>query len=162
MQEIKNTFHEEVISWEAPEYFQHEKGWKWYLIAAILIVLLVIYGIFTNNLTLAIALVLASAVYMMVHAQAPQHVNVIVSRTGIKVGQREYPYQNIKFFWIIYSPHKIKTLNLETNSRYLPDISIQLGDQDPAQLRTFLLMHIREKEGKEENFVDLIMHILKL
>jgi hypothetical protein len=162
MEETNNTFHDDVISWEAPEYLQHEKGWKWYLGAAIVIALLVIYGMFTNNLTLAIALVLASAVYLMVHAQTPKHVQVIVSKTGIKVGQREYPYQNIKYFWIIYEPHKIKTLNLETNSKYLPDISIQLGEQNPAELRTFLLMHIREREGKEESFVDTILRTLKL
>lgn len=162
MEENQNTYNNHEISWEAPEYIQHEKGWKWFLIAGIIIILFAVYGALTDNWTLSIALVLAAAVYVMVHGQTPKHIEIIVSKTGIKVGEREYPYQNIKYFWIIYEPNKTRTLNLESNSKFLPDIAIQLGDQDPAELRTFLLMHVREKEGKEETGIDALLRILKL
>ncbi len=162
MEEKENSFDKHIIGWTAPEYIQHEKGLKWFIAAGIIILILVVYGILADNWTLSIALVLAAAVYVMVHGQTPGDVKVVVSKTGIKVGEREYPYQNIKYFWIIYKPPKVKTLNLQTNSKFLPDITIQLGDQDPAELRTFLLMHIREREGKEETLVDSFLRILKL
>jgi len=162
MEKTQNTFHDHIISWEAPEYVQHEKGWKWFLLAGIAMLLLVVYGALTANWTLVVALVLAAAVYVWTHGQTPKHVEIIVSKTGIKVGEKEYSYQNIKNFWIIYRPGHIKTLNLASNSKVLPDISIQLGDQDPAELRTFLCAHIRELEGREETTIEAFIRIFKL
>lgn len=150
------------IRWEAPEYVQHEKGWKWFLAAGIADFLLCIYAIATSNWTLLIALILLSAVYVWQHGNMPKHIEVIVSAKGIKVGDKEYPYQNIKSFWIIYKPPMVKTLNLRSNSRVLPDIAIQLGEQDPVELREYLCSQIREEEGKEESAVDALIRVFKL
>ncbi|MBD3156295.1 hypothetical protein GF369_00545 [Candidatus Peregrinibacteria bacterium] len=154
--------HDTVIRWEAPEYVQHDKGWKWFLGAGIVDFLLCVYAVATNNWTLLIALVLLSSVYIWQHGSVPKNIEINVSRTGIKVGEKEYPYQQIKSFWIIYKPPMVKTLNLRSNSRILPDIAIQLGDQDPAQLRTYLCSQIREEEGKEESTVEALIRIFKL
>lgn len=154
--------HNAVIRWEAPEYVQHDKGWKWFLGAGIVVLLLCVYAVATSNWTLLIALVLLSSVYIWQHGSVPKNIEVIVSKTGIKVGEKEYLYQHIQSFWIIYKPPMVKTLNLRSNSRILPDISIQLGDQDPAQLRAYLCSQIQEEEGKEESTVDALIRIFKL
>ncbi len=130
--EKQNSFHKDIISWEAPEYIQHEKGWKWFILAGLAVVLFGIYSVITSNWTLLIALVVLAALYFWQHWNIPKHVKIIVSSTGIKVGDTEYPYQNIKTFWIFYKPPHLKTLNLQSNSRFLPDIAVQLGDQDPG------------------------------
>jgi len=157
-----NSFHNEVIRWDAPEYVQHEKGWKWFLAAGLADLAFCVYAVTTQNWTLFVALILVSAMYVWQHGNTPKHVEVMVSHTGIKVGEKEYPYQNIKTFWIIYKPPHVKTLNLRSNSKILPDITIQLGDQNPAELRTYLCSQIREEEGKEESGVDAFIRIFKL
>lgn len=158
----KNSFHNDVIRWEAPEYVQHEKGWKWFLAATIADLAFCMYAIATKNWTLLIALILITALYVWQHGNVPRHVEVIVSHTGIKVGDKEYPYQNIKSFWIIYRPPHVKTLNIRSNSSILPDITIQLGNQDPANLRAYLCSQIREEEGREESMLDALIRIFKL
>lgn len=157
-----NSFHNDVIKWEAPEYVQHEKGWKWFFAAGIVDLGFCVYAGITQNWTLLVALVLLSAMYVWQHGNVPKHVEIKVSHTGIKVGNKEYPYQNIKSFWLIYKPPRVKTLNIRSNSRLLPDITIQLGDQNPASLRTYLCSQIREEEGKEETGVDSLIRIFKL
>ena len=109
-----------------------------------------------------VAIVLLTAMYVWQHGNVPRHIKIIVSRAGIKVGNKEYPYQNIKSFWIIYKPPHVKTLNIRANSKILPDVSIQLGDQDPVELRTYLCSQIREEEGREETGVDALIRIFKL
>ncbi len=151
-----------VIQWEAPAYVQHDKDWKWFIGAGIVDFLLCVYAIFIGNWTLLIALVLLSSVYVWQHGNVPRNIEIVISKTGINVGGKEYSYQNIKSFWIIYKPPMVKTLNLRSNSRFLPDIAIQLGEQDPAQLRAYLCSQIREEEGKEESTVDAIIRIFKL
>lgn len=161
-EESKNPFDKAIISWESPEYIQHEKGVAWYLIAIASALILCAYAIFTGNWTLVVALIVLAAVYYRIHGYPPKNVKVKISRVGIKINSKEYPYQNIDSFWIIYNPPSIKTLNLKSNSRLLPDIAIQLGDQDPSKLREYLVSQIREREGREELFIDSLIRILKL
>jgi hypothetical protein len=158
----ENHFHKEIISWEAPEYIQHEKGWKWFFIAGFSVIALMISSLLVGNWTLALALIALSVVYVWQHFFTPKHVKIIISGTGIKVGDKEYPYQNIDSFWIIYKPPHVKTLNLRSKSRFLPDISIQLNDQDPSEVREYLCSQIPELEGKEESFTDIIIRLCKL
>ena len=160
--EPDTPFDESVIEWTAPEYIQHEKGIVWYLFAAVGLVLLCVYAIFTANWTLLVALVVIAGVYYWMHGFNPKNINVKISRVGIQVNDKRYPYQNIDSFWIIYKPPHIKTLNLKSNSRFLPDITIQLNDQDPSEVREYLASQIREQEGKEETFVDSLIRTLKL
>lgn len=162
IEESKNPFDEAIISWESPEYIQHEKGVIWYLAAIACALILCVYAIFTANWTLVLALIVLAAVYYRIHGFPPQNVKVKISKTGIKINSKEYPYQNIDSFWIIYNPPSTKTLNLKSNSRLLPDIAIQLGDQDPSELRAYLVSQIREREGREELFIDSLIRILKL
>lgn len=162
MNEEKNAFHDHVISWEAPEYVKHEKTLLWFIIAAIMAILLIIYAAIVSNWTMIIAIVVVSAIYVWMHGQAPRHVKIMISKTGIKFGDKEIPYQNIARFWIIYNPPHVKTLNIKSNSRFYPDLAIELGDQDPAELRTFLCAHVREEEGKVEHFSDTLVRIFKL
>ncbi len=158
----ETLFDKAIISWEAPEYIQHEKDWKWFVAAGIACAGLMIYAIFVENWTLVVALVVLAAVYVWQHFLVPRHVKVIISNVGIKIGDKEYPYQNIKSFWIIYRPKHVTTLNLRSNSRLLPDISIDLNGQNPTEIREYLCSQIHEEEGKEESFTDLFIRITKL
>lgn len=158
----KNAFEKAVISWEAPEYIQHEKGWKWFLAAGMAIILFSVWSVLAGNWTLVIALVVLASVYYWQHFSKPEHVKVIISRAGIKVKNKEFPFQNIESFWIIYRPPHVKTLNIRSNSKFLPDVTIQLGNQDPGELREYLASQIRELEGKEETFIESLIRIFKL
>lgn len=157
-----NTFHDHIIEWEAPEFIQHEKGWRWFLVAGLIALGFMIYAVLSGNWTFALVILVIVAIYYYEHGRTPQHIQVLVSRTGIKIGDKEYTYQNIKSFWIIYKPGQVKTLNLRSNSRLLSDVSIDLDGQDPAELRTFLCAHVKEEEGKEETFTESLIRILKL
>lgn len=162
MTEKQNTFNDHVLSWEAPEYVQHEKSLLWFFVAAVFAVALIVYGAFIGNWTMIIAIIVVAAIYIWLHGQTPQHVKIKVSKTGIKFGEKEILYQNIANFWIIYHPGHLETLNIKSNSRIYPDLSIELGDQDPAELRTFLCAHVREHEGKVEHFSDTLIRLFKL
>jgi len=159
---FNNDYNNAVIKWEAPDYISHEKGWQWFFIAGVLVVILCIYAIIADNWTLLIALIVLSSVYVWQHFQMPKTVKIIISKAGIKVGYKEFPYQSIKAFWVIYRPPYVKTLNLKFNAKLMQDISIHLEDQNPGDLREYLCSQIREIEGKEETFTDALIRIFKL
>ena len=161
-QNFTNDFNNAVIDWEAPDYIPHQKGWQWFFVAGACVVLLCVYAIITDNWTLLLAMLVLSAIYVWQHFQTPKNVKIIISKAGIKVGNKEFPYQNIRAFWVIYQPPFVKTLNIRFNAKLMSDISIHLEDQNPGNLREYLCSQIREIEGKEETFTDILIRIFKL
>lgn len=155
--------HERVVfSWTAPEYIQHQKGPRWYVGAAVLLLLLLGWGFYSGNWTMVVALIVFAVVYQYLHAyHPPKETHIKISELGISVGDMFYAFSHIQAFWIIYQ-HGLKTLNVRVSKNLFSDIIIQLGEQDPVEVRQYLVGQIPEWEGKEEKLSDLILRLLKL
>ncbi len=151
-----------VIRWEAPEYIQQEKNRKWYLIAGIVVLTVALMAAFTDNITLALAVLVFAGVYYYLQTQhPPRNITIRITEMGIYAGDMYFPYQSIKAFWII-NEHGIKTLNLRVLNRYHSDVVIQFDGQDPAQVRNYLIGRIPEWEGKHVTATDIFLRLLKL
>ncbi len=160
-QKKKNDDHE-VLSWEALEYIQHPKGSRWYITAAIVIVVTLLFALVTGNWSMALAVLAFAGVYQYIHTHhPPERTRIRISHMGISVGEMFFPFSHIQAFWIIYA-HGIKTLNLRVARRFFSDVVIQLEDQDPVELRQYLVGQIPEWEGKSERLGDIILRLLKL
>jgi hypothetical protein len=158
-----NAYDQAVLSWEAPEFIQHEKSWLWFIFAGIVLVGFCAYAIYTDNWTLLIALIVLALLYMWQHfSTKPKMCEIVISRIGIKAGNKEYPYHEIKAFWILYNPPTIKQLHLRFNTGLKPDVILQLGEQEPGELREYLCSQIREVEGMQESMTDHLIRIFKL
>ena len=152
-----------VFSWTAQEYIQHPKSKFWYTAAAIIIASVIVINAFTNNFTMALAVLVLAGVYQYTHSHhPPREIKITVSRMGIKVGKMIFPFSHIQLFWIIHLPPHINTLNLRVKDHFFSDVIIQLNDQDPAELREYLCGQVPEWEGKSERFSDVILRLLKL
>ncbi len=160
--EEKNAFNQGIFSWTAHLYRYHEKTKRWYISAGLFMLILIGYAIYTEAYTFAVALLAYCYVYVYFHSKEPNTEKIIISEIGIKEGKHYYPYSSIKHFWIIYHPPFVKQLHIMTNKRVMPEVVIQLEDQDPAELRNYLCHQIPELEGKEEGFVDTLIRTLKL
>ncbi len=151
-----------VIGWEAPEYIKHEKGKTWFTVAGIIILLLVLWGLYTDSWSTAVVFLLLGGVYYLSHTHTPSRIKITISEIGIKVGENYYPYSHIKAFWMHYHPPFVKTLNFRTLDRFFKEVTIQLDGQDPVPIRTYLARQIPEWEGKEESLIDILTRIFKL
>jgi len=155
-----NREHSE-ISWVAPEYIQHHKSREWYIGAAVLAVLVIIIDFISQNWTMALAVITFAAVYKFTQEKhPPKNIAIIITEMGIHVGEMFFPFSHIEAFWIIYS-HGVKTLNLRVKGRFYSDVEIQLDDQNPGEIRKYLLSRIPEWEGKNEPFIDSLLRLLK-
>ncbi len=161
----KNQPHPEgktVISWIAPEYVRHEKSARWYYFAGIAALVTVIYAVFSGNWSMALAVLVYAGVYQYTHTyHPPKNIRINITEFGISVGHLFFPYSHIQAFWIIYKPG-LKTLNLRVAGAFWSDIVIQLNDQDPVELRSYLVGQVHEWEGKDERLGELILRLLKL
>lgn len=161
-QEKIKTKNKVVLSWIAPEYTSHKKSARWYIIAGIGLILLLIWAAFSKSWSMAIAVIVFAGVYQYTHTyHPPKNIKITVSEMGIGVGNLFFPYNHIKAFWIIYKPG-LKTLNLHIAKGFFSDVIIQLNGQDPLPLRKYLVGQIAEWEGRDERLGDMILRLLKL
>lgn len=161
-QNEKTSFDDSIISWVAYEYPKHERGTLWKVLSISFVVVAIALGIFFNAVTFSLAIASFALVYYLLHKENPKKIEIKISNIGIKIGNIKYPYSEIKEFWIIYEPPFVRTLNLRVRSGLINEVKVELGGQDPAQLREILMAKIKELEGQKEGLTDTILRLFKL
>ena len=156
-------FNKPVFSWIAPEFLQHPKTVRWWVIAGIVFVLAVIIEAIVSNWTMLVATLVLGAVYAYLHEfHPPKHVKINLSELGIKLGHKQILYEEIESFWIIYDPPQVKRLYIRLKEKLITDLVLELENQDPQAVRAFLERYLVEVTGVRENFSDILLRIIKL
>ncbi len=149
------------IEWTAPEYLHYPKSFWWYFGTGLITILLVGYFVFTREfLTATLFLVLAVLLFFFAR-KSPRNLDIILGPAGVKINSFQIPYQQIKAFWMVYDPPEIKTLNFETTATLNRFLTLQLGSQDPVQIRRFLLEFLAEDLERGEHLTDRLSRALK-
>lgn len=150
-----------VLTWTAPEYIHQHKSTFWYVGATLFMLALVVWAYFTDSWTMLAALVVFAGVYIYLHHfHPPKNIQIEITEMGIRVGEIFYPYSHVQAFWIHYQ-YGLKTLNLRVHKQFFHDVVIQLGDQNPVEVRHYLTNQIPEWEGKSERVGEMILRLLK-
>lgn len=157
-----SRFNQAVFTWTAPLKHKAQKGKVWMIMASIVVAALLFYGAYTANWFFLVAIMVAVIVYALDHAEPTKEIEIKISDYGIKIAEHGIPFSNIKSFWIIHYGPFFSKLYLRTYQHLMPEIGIELMDQDPAEMREFLTRHIVEWEGKQEGFMDMFTRMLRL
>lgn len=163
--QIKTTTEagETLFAWTVQEYDQHERGMVWYSIVGTIGLLLIVFGIWSDNFLFALIIILASVILFLQSHQAPPQVPFRITETGIMINNRLYLYSEFEAFYIIYQPPEVKTLFLDTKSPFRPILRIPLLDMNPLEIRQTLRQYLSEDTEKEEEpLTDTIARRWKL
>lgn len=137
-------------AWQIDEFVKHQRNKKWYIIASIVALLLIVWAIIDKNYFFALIIILSSALIVFYDGENPKKIMVEIQHDGLFVGEPFYEFQSISNFYIIYKPQeKIKKLFLEFKNPLKHRLSIPLEDQDPVEIRKFLLKYLKEDLEKE-------------
>lgn len=149
--------------WTIKEYDQHERGVWWHVITITLAIVLVGYGLWTDNFMFSLIIILGAIILYLQSYQPPQKLPFAITELGIAVGNRFYTYHELTAFYIVYQPPRVKTLFLETKSSIRPRIRVPLTDQHPVEIRHTLQEFLEEDlEVEEEPTSDMIAREWKL
>jgi hypothetical protein len=151
---------EPLLRWQAPEFLFFEKDRKWFLLAALAGVGVLGVALFFRQ-WIAALLVLATGAVVYQHAgRAPREMEYVITKLGVQVGEKLYPYNQLKSFWLIYEP-PVRTLNLQMTRRLAPQVVIQLGDTDPVSVKSVLSKHIPEEPRRGEDWIDRLARLVR-
>ena len=152
-----------IFSWIAPEFHQPEKSSNWWLSYAVIYILVLMLEWFYASWTMILATSVFAVVYFYINEYHPaKHTRISISDFGIKIGHKEIPFSHIESFWILYDSKRIKTLNFRQKKSFFVDVSLELEEQDPTEIRAFLLRNLPEWEGKNESLSDIIIRTFNL
>ena len=158
----KVDYGEVAFTWDFPEFTKHNRGILWHLIAFIVVVGLLVFLLFSANFLFAVIIILSVVIIVYISRRDPRIMNIKITDAGLVIENHFYPYSEIKNFWILHEPD-IKRLYIEFRSAFVPRLSIPYQDQDPNELREFLLQFIEENDEREgEPVSETLARWLKL
>lgn len=151
-------------SWYFKEFEEYNRGTLWYVIFGIIILLLSIYCIKTNNFLFLVIVVMFSMFEVMFKFKKPNDVLFAIYETGILFENYIYFWDEIKEYYIIYDvDRKVKKLYFIFKKQTETSLCIELEKEDPIAIRETLNKYIKENtQRKYEHFGDQLSRIFKL
>jgi hypothetical protein len=154
------TQNQNTITWQAHEFKHYEKNYGWYVVMVSVSVLIIGFFAIQRDYFASVCLAIMACLVYFFSKQTPEIVEIELSSKHIRFGRLLFPYQQIKHFWIVNNPRH-KTVNLHTTAALNNIIILELEDQDPDEVRDYLLRHVPEHTETDETTVQMVMHRLK-
>ncbi len=152
-----------LLSWEVDEYPRVTRSRRWYVIASLVGLALVIYAIATANFLFAVIVLAAGVMYLTTSFTSPRRIPVVVTDLGLLIDDRFYEYKDLRDFSVAYRPPDVKLLYVDFVSPLSPLLPIPLEETDPNEVREALLPFCYENlERTEETLTDRLRRVYKL
>lgn len=150
-----------ILAWEAKEFEEYDRNKRWYAVAVVIGALLVAGALVLQQWLAAVVFALATYVVVRHADDKPRTLAISISKLGVQVADRFYPFSELKAFWIIYNP-PVKTLTLQNTGRLKPLVKVGLADVDPLAVQNALKDHLVEKPKEREDFIDKLSRWIRL
>ena len=152
-----------IVEWEVDEYPRHTRSKSWFIIGGIVGVGLIIYAIAVANFLFAVIILMIGIITLLSTFLPPDRIPVLVTTTGVVVGDMYYDFEAVRNFSIAYIPPEVKFLYLEFHSPWQPLLSIPLEEVDPNEVRNNLLPFCMEDlDRTDETLTDVVRRLYKL
>ncbi len=148
------------LEWSAPEFVQYSKNKSWFIIVGLITAGLFLWALLIKNLLFALLIGLSFFSLVTFALKKPRKIRLAITSKGIKIDKTLYSFDNLKSFWIFYEPPEVKELSLRSKKTIMPYIKISLAEQNPAEVRKFLIKYLPERKHKE-SLIDNLARQLK-
>ena len=137
------------IEWTTPEFEHYPKSKSWFLILGLIAIGLFIWALWTRNVLFALLIGLSYFSLSIYALKKPSDVSLTINPRGIRINKTLYDFDSIRSFWIFYEPPHTRELSLRSRKTFVPYIKIPLGEQNPVEVRNFLIKYLPEKKHVE-------------
>jgi hypothetical protein len=148
------------LKWSAPEFRQYGKSKSWFIIVGLIAAGLFLWALLIKNLLFALLIGLSFFSVITFALKKPRDIQIAITSKGIKIDKTLYTFDNLKSFWIFYEPPEIEELSLRSKKTIMPYIKISLAEQNPAEVRKFLIKYLPERKHKE-SLIDNLARSLR-
>jgi hypothetical protein len=86
----------------------------------------------------------------------PRIIKFKINEKGMEFDGRLHDFDTLRSFWLFYNPPEEKELSFRSKKTFFPYIKIPLAEQNPNEIREFLLKFLPEKRHRE-SIIDIWM-----
>ncbi|MBP9773925.1 MAG: hypothetical protein KBD00_04855 [Candidatus Peribacteraceae bacterium] len=149
-----------VLEWQAPSQIDHDRSERWYAIAGILAVALIVYGLLTGAWTMSLVIAIAAGLYFLVRNEKHALHSIRILEAGIEYDGKVEVWDAFKNFWILRG---ITHTQLHVARKGLkPDIVIFTDSIDAHAIYEALNPHLPHDPEKREKMIDAIIRYCKI
>ncbi len=152
------------ISWQASEHEHREHGADWYWAIGVITISLAVAFFIVGNIFLSIIIVLGVGLLLIHTKTPPRLLECGISRRGIRVDKKLYPWESLESFWVLEEghhgeAHSYAKILLISKKPLMPLIVIPL-DTDLVEEVHEALTQVLHEEPQVEPLPDRIMRKL--
>jgi len=144
------------FEWEAPEFEKKDKNKSWFVLPAIITIILGIIAVATDNILFLVLILLGFFIFYIYAKKEPRIVKFKINEKGFEIDEKLHDFSSIRSFWMFYNPPTEKEISLRSRKTSSPYIKIPLANQNPNEIRKYLLKFLPEKRHKE-SLIDVWM-----
>ncbi len=94
---------DDAVHWQAHEYIHHDKNAGWFVVFAIVVIILTAAAIFLmQSITFAILVPVMAAALLVYTHRPPRLIDYTLSRQGLHVNDQLYPFTDFKSFGVVH------------------------------------------------------------
>ena len=149
------------IVWQAHEFKHYPKNLGWYVtLVCVFVLMAAFFVIVEKDIFAAVCLVLICFFIIIFSRKLPELVEIELNEHGIRFGNLTYPYKQLKYFWVVNNDRH-KTINFHTSALINNVVILELEEQNPVEVRNYLLKFLPEHDQIHETAAQSIMHRFK-
>lgn len=150
-----------MFSWQFSS--QKERHPQWYIVAVIVVLFFVVYGIFTGMYLMSIVTFLFAWVYILMENNATPTVTVMVNDRVIQIGSAIYDFDKLSKFTILSRDGVPAIFRIWIKKSLTPTIDIPLiAEVDAYALKDFLSEYVEYDSEAEFTKSDMIIEAMGL
>ena len=150
------------LKWEVPEYPQYERSFRWYIIAGILGITLLIYAVVTGNFLFSIIIVLGVSMSILTSSKKSKMVTFELEKDGARINNIFYEWSRFQSYWVVEHTDGIY-LGLDLKNILMIDIYVPVKKYSLKEIKDFLKNYLKiNPERKEEPLSYTLARRLKI
>jgi hypothetical protein len=152
---------EEPVHWQAHEYLHHEKSPLWFVVFGAVVLGLMTIAIFVMQaVTFAILVPVMAAALIVYSYRPPRILNYTLSRQGLHINDRLYPFADFKGFGVIRDGKEYSVMLLPTK-RFQPGVSVYFPEDSGEAIVDMLGARLPMQE-LHLDIIDTIIRKLRI
>lgn len=150
---------DQIVTWEASEFIQYDKGFEWYVTVFCLGVILAIGMYFFIDI-IGSVVVMFMAIGLIVYGKfKPRNLRYTVSSHGISIGENDYSYSEFRSFSLAAS-EGVNSILLVPMQRFMVPVTIYLAPENVQQVIQVLSQHLPNQQ-REPDLLDKVTAFLR-
>ncbi len=135
------------MHWVAMEHDHNLRSVDWFWGVGLLALLFCAVAFYFHNYVFGIFILVSAFVLIVMYSTPVKEINIEISQSGIKIGNKNYEFRELKGFSVKENPKEI--LLVETRKYFMPIITIPLPEHGANTVRANLSIILPELEIEE-------------